>query len=62
MNSFFSFTLKGSDGYGKKDENFTISEDDAEKLDLAVFNEDDLEQHQQKIFVGCGLFFRISWK
>lgn len=45
----------GKYGYGKNNPNSTISKEDADKIDLPKFDEDDSNQHQEKCLISFGL-------
>jgi hypothetical protein len=42
--------------YGNKSKNVHLSAEDAEKIDLSKFNEDDPNQHMMKVMFGCGVY------
>ena len=48
------------EGYGKRDENARFTEEEAQLVDISKFNEDILEEHQEKclIIFGCKMGFR----
>ena len=49
LNLKFLFFLKGYMGFGQRNKNARIADEDLEKIDISKFNEDNLEEHQQKI-------------
>ena len=50
------FFFQGRDGYGQKKPNCHIANGDIEKLDISIFNEDDLKEHQAKVLVILGKY------
>ena len=48
----------GTEGYGKRNPNARMTEDEVEKLDLSKFDESNLEEFQMKLLLGFGMYCR----
>ena len=46
----------GDEGYGKRNPNARMTEEEAEKLDLSKFDESNLQQMQMKLLLGFGAY------
>ena len=51
------FLFKGDEGFGVRDPNCEMTEEEMEKVDLSKFDESDSRQLQIKLMVGYGSFF-----